>query len=105
MANSNIVTNHYRYKVSSLVIIIPGENDVNVLPGLISDFEIIKDFDNNIFPIFHINIKLDTATYYRILENKTTVKFKLRVEKYIHGDSFSNSKVAFDEVFAVYLTK
>lgn len=73
----------YRYSVSELYLLYEGEQDRHVLPNnrLIS-FNIIHDFINNAFPIFKINITLESSIYYKILKNKDNVKFKIRLQKY-----------------------
>lgn len=72
----------YKYKIDELIILIDGEENKSLPPERISSMSIIHDYERNIFPIFKISIILESDIYYRILENKNKVKFKLRIQKY-----------------------
>ena len=73
----------YRYSVDELYLLYEGESERHVLPrNRLLSFNIIHDFINNAFPIFKINLTLESSVYYKILKNKDTVKFKIRIQKY-----------------------
>ena len=99
-------TNHYRYKITKFIILIPDKEDIQLNTFHIDNFSIEKDFDNNIFPIFHVILRISTPMYYTILQNKTTVKFRIRVDKYTYdnNDLLLNSELSFDDIFTIYIT-
>jgi hypothetical protein len=100
-------TRFYRYKVESLKIIFPNEGiHYSIATKLIQSIYIERDYDDDYFPIIRLNMSMDTQMYYKIVDNKTSVKFQLRLQKYIYDpktgkDGFKAD--VFNEVFVVYL--
>ena len=72
---------YYRYILSVCDILIPNKDTIRLNNPNILGFTIEKDFDNDYFPIFNLQLSLSQLQYYTILENKTTVRFKIRLEK------------------------
>lgn len=76
----------YRYEVASFDVLFEGEKDPTVvMPDYVNGLNIEKDFDNAYFPVTWIKVMLDTKLYFKIVANKDTVRFRLRVQKYSHG--------------------
>ncbi len=89
----------FRYKLETLKISFPEDGEtVDIEPGLVSGFIIEKDFDNDFFPIFRLDMSIDTKLYYRILDNKTTVKFIIKLRSYAYKD-LDDTKPAKKDVF------
>ena len=76
-------TNFYRYIISEFNIIYPDSKTTTLTHGEILNIGIEKDFDNDFFPILSVKLLLGYEYYYKILENKTTVRFKFKFSKYI----------------------
>lgn len=96
---------YYRYKITNCSILIPNTDPVVLSPSNILGFTIEKDFDNDHFPIFNLQLSLNFPQYYNIINNKTTVKFKVRLEKYIYRgeSSIQFTEVVFDTLFAIFV--
>ena len=62
---------------------------------------IINKYIDNLFPVFRIVLDIDTSTYYKILKNKSTVKFKIRLQKF-YRKGINNAKVS---LYDDYLSK
>lgn len=101
MANPLIKTTIYQYMMSSFDILIPGEKTIT---ERVNFFNIEKDFDNDIFPILRINTTLKPDIYYKIMSNKTTVKFRVRIDKVaIKNDEPSGMKeTVVNELFIMF---
>jgi len=79
--NDKIV--RYKYTITEFYILYENEKEKYVLPNTrISNINILNRYLSNAFPIFNINLVLESSIYYKILKNKNTVKFKLRMQKY-----------------------
>lgn len=94
----------YRYEVESLHVLI-GSEVIKLTEKDIESFEFEKAFDDDYFPIFKINTSLETDLYYKIVENKDTVKFRFRLLKYISDSSktINIKKEEFNELFCIFL--
>lgn len=96
----------YRYIVKTCAILIPKKDPIQLDNPNILGFFIEKDFDNNYFPIFGIQLNLTFNQYYSIIENKENLKIKIRLEKVI-CDETSTSKfteVEFDDIFTAFIS-
>ena len=97
---------HYRYIISSVDILIPNKETINVPNGQIVDILIEKDFDTNVYPILHLGLTLTPSNIYDILDNKTTVRFRVRVDKYAYNkndEKYRYKEFAFSEIFGIYI--
>lgn len=72
----------WKYHVAEIYILIPEQEPIQLPNERLVSIGIHNDFENNIFPLFRIELVLEASRYYLILENKDTVKFKLRIQKY-----------------------
>lgn len=74
----------YRYQIVSFDILFEGESKPTVLPSdYINALYMEKDYDNTYFPIIWTKIVLDTQLYFKIIQNKSTVKFRIRLQKFV----------------------
>lgn len=72
---------YYSYSVKEVYLLYEDET-VQIPSERLTAFTCLNDFINNLFPIVKIKITIDTGTYYKILENKDTIKFKIRLQKF-----------------------
>ena len=72
----------WRYRVTEFKILNVDTQPIEIIPDRISSIGIRHDFENNIFPIFRVEIITASTIYYKILQNKNKVKIKLRIQKY-----------------------
>lgn len=71
----------WRYCVQSCIFLINGE--ANTLdPLCITGMEIHNNYMKDTFPIFKVNFLLTDDIYYKVMANKTSLKIKLRIQKY-----------------------
>jgi len=97
-------TNFYRYLISKFDIIIPNEEPLKLRQANIYSFRIERDYDNLFFPIFQVKLLIDYPLYYKIVKNKTTVKFNVKLESYQYTDTekVKFRETIFDSTFAIY---
>ena len=72
----------WRYSTKELNLLIPGEKTIKIPKERLKGFEIIHDYEINMFPIFRIEIVLEPSLYYKIIKFKDKVKFHLRIQSY-----------------------
>ena len=98
-------TNYYIYNIPVCDILIPNKDPIRLHNDNILGFTIEKDYDNTYFPIFNIQLNLTYTQYYAILENKVTVKFKIRLEKSTYDELSASSykEVVFDTNFSTFI--
>lgn len=83
-----------------------GEEPIKINAAEINGLTIEKDYDNDLFPIMHVNLIIRPMTYYKIVKNKTTVKFRMKLESYKFEPSVESSKfkkVVFNEIFSIFV--
>lgn len=79
----------WKYKVKDIKLIIPGKEPIEIPKERMRGFSIFDDYEKHLFPIFRIELSLESSIYYKILKNKDKLKFYLRIQKYFH---YSDSK-------------
>lgn len=96
---------YYKYMITECTIIIPNKNPINLHDDNILGFTIEKDYDNDYFPIFNLQLNLTFEQYYTIIDNKTNVKFKVRLEKGVYDEVSTSSykSLVFDTVFSIFI--
>jgi len=97
-------SNFYLYKITNCSILIPGMNPIVLHNDNILGMVIEKDYDNYYFPIFNLKLSLPYSEYFTIIENKTTVKFKVRLEKATYDEISVDyyTEVVFDSTFSIF---
>ena len=103
-----IETNLFRYIISSFKIDFPEEGkqeDFN--PNLIQSMVIERDYENDYFPVFRIDLCINTELYHKIIYYKKSVRFIIRLQKYIYENNKSGDKPikkdVFNEVFIMFI--
>lgn len=98
----------YNYFISSFDIIYPSGEATKIAPSMVYKISKLDDFDNNFFPLFNIGFHLNVNDYYKILKEKTKVKFRIRLQK-AKMDKFdtTSTKVikqdVFNDIFTAYI--
>ena len=84
----------FRYKVSNLDLIIPGEDTIELTPDTIIEMQIDNDYDKNFFPIFRLNMNTSLKYVYKIINNLNTAQLHIRmlVQEYKDGKALSTTK-------------
>ena len=84
----------FRYKVSNLDLIIPGEDTIELTPDTIIEMQIDNDYDTNFFPIFRLNMNTSLKYVYKIINNLNTAQLHIRilVQEYKDGKALSTTK-------------
>jgi hypothetical protein len=72
----------WRYNVSEFYILYPDGTQSEVPPHRVQSITISHLFEQNLFPVFRVELILASITYYKIIKYKKDVKFKLRIQKY-----------------------
>lgn len=97
----------YRYTVESFNVLFEGDDQPVVIPpSMVNSVMIEKDFDVDYFPILAVKVMLTSDLYFRIVENKDSVKFRFRMQKYIYDPNSSTppfKKDVFNDIFTIFL--
>ena len=96
----------YKYKIDAFDILLPDVKEpIKIDPSHVSGMSIENDFDNNYFPIFKISLSLSPKVYHNILKNKLSVKFRIRVQKYVfkRESEFDFKEDYINSVFCIYI--
>lgn len=73
--------NLYNYTTNDITIIY-SDGTTGIIKALnVTSINIEKDFDNDFFPIFNLNVALDVATYRKITGDKN-VQFRVSINKF-----------------------
>lgn len=91
---------YYSYIVKEFYILYENKF-VEVPKERITSFACINNYIDNLFPIIKIKLTLDADTYYEIIENKDSVKFKLRIQKFYRKNTSNEIVSLYDD----YLSK
>lgn len=87
----------YRYRISEFYIIYEDETD-ELPTERITDFKIDHYFEEAMFPVFKLNVMMEPSRYYKIIKNKLTVRFHLRLQKYYVKNSDEKDQSLFTDV-------
>lgn len=95
----------YKYKITEFYIIVDGKEDKFPVER-ITDFRIEHYFEDASFPIFKMELVMEPSRYYKIIKNKSNVRFKLRVQMYYTSRNDENDKSLLRDVinstFCIY---
>lgn len=72
----------WKYVVNELFILYSDGSQTNIPSHRVQSITITHLYEQNLFPIFRVEVVLSSSTYYKILKNKNDVKFKLRIQKF-----------------------
>ena len=99
----------YNYFIASFDILYPSGGTTSIPPTLIYKMSKIDDYDNNCFPLFNVQFHVNINDYYKILKEKTGVKFRIRMQKG-KMDKYNTTSTnvikqdVFNEVFSCYIS-
>ena len=80
----NVTKVRYSYKITELSIIFTNKH-ITLSNDRVVSLKIVNDYIKNMFPIFSLQLALETSMYYEILKNKNDIKFHIRLQKYYKG--------------------
>lgn len=85
LTSSNILEKwFYECQLIRIVSVIDDEESlIEIIDNIrLTKFDIMEDFENNYFPVFSIELSLETSVYKRIVENKDYIRVYLRIDKF-----------------------
>ena len=88
----------WKFRVEEIFLLIPEQDPIQLPNERLVSLSIQNDFENNIFPLFRIELVLEPSRYYLILENKETIKFKIRIQKYFREIGSSQKSLQQDYI-------
>ena len=91
----------YKYNIQAIQLLLPDSSIINLDTIRVTDMELTRDYDNYFFPIFKFTIALSIDDYYTIIENKTDIKMRVRIQ--YRNSNKDYSKLLFNEIFSVYI--
>ena len=97
--------NIIRYVFENMDVIMPDGNNIKLNTSLIESMYIEKSYSTDIHPILRVRMPIEPLVWYNILKNKTKVKIRLRIVKYVYyEDNTFNYKTMFiNKVFGVII--
>lgn len=96
----------YQYKPSKIELLLPGKEPEVIPNERLRKITIINDYENNYFPIFSVEIVLEASRYYKIIKQKTNVKFHLVINKFYHYNGEQDNSLNYkwiDDTFDLIL--
>ena len=95
----------YRYSLDEFKIV-NGSKVITLEPMNIGDISITHDYENNMFPLFKVNLLLDGYTMDYIIKNKNDIKFKVNIRKFLYSDDGKRCSMftnVINDVFSIFL--
>lgn len=84
-------------------MILPNQDPVSIDTLRVCALDITKDFDDSFFPIVHLVLNVSREMYYCIIENKTTVKFRLNLNCINLSSEKQLPKNVFNALFSPFI--
>ena len=72
----------WRYHIAELIILYSKKKEEKLGVERLKSLSIYHDYENNLFPIFKMELVLESDVYYDIIKDKKNIKIKLRLQKY-----------------------
>lgn len=101
-------SDYYKYKIISFDMLLPDREPININNINIGDIQIEKEYDSAFLPIFSMEVFFETDLYYLLIQNKNTVRFRLRMDNYIvqeNSESVKFNDTVIDDIFVAYITE
>lgn len=76
----------YKYVLDIFTVII-GDEVIEIDTTFVNSIGLEKDYDNLMFPVLRVVFSMDDELYYKIIENKENVQYKVRLMKYIYDEN------------------
>lgn len=93
----------YYYQVSEFYILNGSDMD-EVETCCITSMEIREDFENDVFPVFKLSLALTKDRYCKIMNNKNTIKFKVRIQKFYRKPGSEDKSMMKDYISGTFVT-
>lgn len=96
-------SNNIKYEPESILIVFKNET-ITIDPSFISELMMEKNFDTEYFPVTKLSITLKVDIYKRMIEEKDTVKIRLKIRKnlYDKNNKFIKYNILFNELFCFF---
>lgn len=75
-----------KYEVTKLDVVLPSET-IEIMPSFISELMLEHDYDNLYTPMFSLSVALSQEEYRKIVMDKDSVKFILKMDKIYYDDN------------------
>lgn len=92
-----------KYQIGGIDMILPNKEPIAVDPIRVSAIDISKDFDSSFFPILHLVLNVSKDMYYDIIENKTSIKFRINLNSLNLSDEKQLPKNVFNSLFTPFI--
>lgn len=79
-----------RYEIANVTVQVGGGDSINIGNERVKEIEIIEDFEKNVFPIFRLEMIVESSVYKKIIKNKNDISVTLVVNKYFSAIDSNN---------------
>lgn len=95
---------YVKYKIESLSIVLKSET-LNIQPAFVSEVLLEYDYDQLCTPILILSVALTQVEYRKIVQEKDTVKFIVKLNKMYYNDAreFLYYKTFFNQTFCTHI--
>lgn len=83
---------NWYYKTDTIQFLIQGEV-IDLIPDALLGMSLVHSYNENVFPIFSVEININDKLYHKIIENKNKLKLRLRIKKYYQEISRSTKSM------------
>lgn len=87
---------YWRYRLKEFIILHPDGSTESIDTIKVNDMDITYNYEKYLYPIFHVQLVLDPDTYYKILEEKKDIKFKVRIDQFYSNALLSHDTISID---------
>lgn len=88
----------WHYRIQDIELLIPEEEPYKIPTDRIVSINILDDYETNVFPVFKVEMILESSIYYKIMKSKNDVQFHLRIQKYYNLNDSSTQSLARDVI-------
>lgn len=96
--NSRDKVKRFRYKCTSLELLVKGMKPTKLDTRRLKDMSIIYDYEEYIYPLFKVTLVMTDDLYYYILKNKNNCKIRLRLQSFYQVGSSSKKSLYRDYI-------
>ena len=93
----------YKYTINQCSVKV-GDKTTKIEPGMIQNLYLEKDFDNDHFPVFMINIMMGSELYHKITEAQDSAILYLDIRSQVDAGNgvFENTRAYINDEFVMY---
>lgn len=88
----------WHYSIQNIELLVPEEEPYSIPTDRIVSINILDDYEVNVFPIFKVEMILESSIYYKIMKYKNDVQFHLRIQKYYNLNDSSVKSLSRDVI-------